>query len=72
VRLERGCYVGAGAVVREGLTVGAGSLVGMGSVVIRDVPPGQVWAGNPARYRREASGLDELVHSAGIRESIDR
>jgi sugar O-acyltransferase (sialic acid O-acetyltransferase NeuD family) len=47
-RLRQGCYVGAGALIREGVTVGAGALVGMGSVVLRDVPPGEVWAGNPA------------------------
>jgi sugar O-acyltransferase (sialic acid O-acetyltransferase NeuD family) len=52
--LERGAYVGAGALVREGVTVGAWSLVGMGSVVLHDVPPGQIWAGNPARYLRSA------------------
>ena len=50
--LERGAYVGAGALVREGVTVGAWSLVGMGSVVLHDVPPGEVWAGVPARFLR--------------------
>ena len=50
--LERGAYVGAGALVREGVTVGAWSLVGMGSVVLHDVPAGEVWAGNPARLIR--------------------
>lgn len=54
VRLAAGCYVGAGALVREGVTVGEGALVGMGSVVLRDVPPGEVWAGNPARRLRPA------------------
>ncbi|MDM4718591.1 acetyltransferase [Micromonospora sp. WMMA1363] len=52
--LRRGAYVGAGALVREGVTVGAGSLVGMGSVVLRDVPDGEIWAGNPARRLRTA------------------
>jgi len=52
--LRTGAYVGAGALVREGVTVGAWSLVGMGSVVLRDVPPGQIWAGNPARLLRHA------------------
>ena len=52
VRVGRGAYLGAGAIVRETRTVGAGSLVGMGSVVLRDVPEGEVWAGNPARYLR--------------------
>jgi sugar O-acyltransferase (sialic acid O-acetyltransferase NeuD family) len=60
VRLARGAYVGAGALIREGVTVGAWSLVGMGSVVLRDVPPGQVWAGSPARFLRAASCSDEL------------
>jgi sugar O-acyltransferase (sialic acid O-acetyltransferase NeuD family) len=52
--LETGAYVGAGALVREGVTVGAWSLVGMGSVVLGDVPPGEIWAGNPARLLRTA------------------
>jgi len=50
--LEEGAYVGAGALVREGVTVGAWSLIGMGSVVLADVPPGEVWVGGPARYLR--------------------
>jgi sugar O-acyltransferase (sialic acid O-acetyltransferase NeuD family) len=44
-----GAYVGSGALVRENITIGCGALVGMGAVVTRDVPPGEVWAGNPAR-----------------------
>lgn len=50
--LSTGAYVGAGALVREGVTVGDWSLIGMGSVVLRDVPPSEVWAGNPARFLR--------------------
>jgi sugar O-acyltransferase (sialic acid O-acetyltransferase NeuD family) len=49
VRVEQGAYLGAGASVRENRTIGAGALVGMGAVVTRDVPPGEVWAGVPAR-----------------------
>ncbi|MFE2552138.1 NeuD/PglB/VioB family sugar acetyltransferase [Streptomyces sp. NPDC059355] len=62
VRLGRGAYVGAGALVRENTTVGAWSLTGMGSTVLADVPPGEVWAGSPARRLRAAGGpaLDEL------------
>ncbi len=52
VVLRPGAYVGAGALIREGVTVGDRSLVGMGSVVLRDVPAGEVWAGNPARRLR--------------------
>jgi sugar O-acyltransferase (sialic acid O-acetyltransferase NeuD family) len=42
-------YIGAGAIIRQGLTIGADSLVGMGTVVTRDVPPGATVIGNPAR-----------------------
>ncbi|WP_328414057.1 acetyltransferase [Micromonospora sp. NBC_00389] len=52
VRIGRGAYLGAGALIRESLTVGANSVIGMGSVVLRDVPPDQVWAGSPARFLR--------------------
>jgi sugar O-acyltransferase (sialic acid O-acetyltransferase NeuD family) len=52
--VETGAYLGAGALIREGVTVGAWSLVGMGSVVLRDVPAGEVWAGTPARFLRAA------------------
>lgn len=49
VSVGAAAYVGSGALIREGRRIGAGALVGMGSVVLRDVPPAQVWAGNPAR-----------------------
>ncbi|GAA3110330.1 acetyltransferase [Streptosporangium carneum] len=52
VRIGACAYVGAGALIREGLTVGARSLVGMGAGVVKDVPPGEVWAGTPARFLR--------------------
>ncbi|PZG12914.1 acetyltransferase [Micromonospora craterilacus] len=52
--LRTGAYVGSGALVREAVTVGEWSLVGMGSVVLCDVPPGEVWVGSPARRLRAA------------------
>jgi sugar O-acyltransferase (sialic acid O-acetyltransferase NeuD family) len=52
VRIGSGAYLGAGALIRESLRVGANSIVGMGSVLLRDVPTGEVWAGNPARLIR--------------------
>ena len=46
-------YLGQGSSVREMLSIGAGAVVGMGSVVLQDVPAGEVWAGVPARRIRE-------------------
>ena len=49
VIIEDNCFVGANAVVIEGIHVGEGAVVAAGSVVINDVPAGAVVAGVPAR-----------------------
>jgi sugar O-acyltransferase (sialic acid O-acetyltransferase NeuD family) len=54
VRVGRGCYLGTGCALIGGISVGDGALVGMGSVVLRDVEPNTVVAGNPARFVRWA------------------
>ena len=48
VRLENRVFVGAGAMIKPGIKVGEGAVIGMGAVVIRDVAPWDVVAGNPA------------------------
>ena len=48
-RIGQGAYIGSGASIRESATIGPGAMVGMGSVVVDDVPPGEIWAGVPAR-----------------------
>ena len=44
-----GAAIGSGAVILGGLRIGAGAFVGAGAVVTRDVAPGSVVIGNPAR-----------------------
>ncbi|MEW6121236.1 MAG: sugar O-acetyltransferase [Pseudomonadota bacterium] len=44
-------WIGGGAILLPGITVGADAVIGAGSVVTRDVAPGAVVVGNPARPR---------------------
>jgi len=50
--IKRGASIGSGATLLCGITVGEHAMIGAGSVVTRDVPPGAVVAGNPARVMR--------------------
>jgi acetyltransferase-like isoleucine patch superfamily enzyme len=45
--------IGSNATILGGINIGDGSIIGAGSVVTRDVPPHQIWAGNPARKLRD-------------------
>jgi UDP-2-acetamido-3-amino-2,3-dideoxy-glucuronate N-acetyltransferase len=47
--VERAAAIGSGALILGGVRVGEGALVGAGAVVTRDVAPGEVVAGSPAR-----------------------
>ncbi len=53
VRLLKGCYLGACCVILPGITVGERAVVGAGAVVTRDVPPGKIVLGVPARVVRD-------------------
>ncbi len=50
--VRRGASIGSSATLLCGITVGEGAVIGAGSVVTKDVPPGAVVAGNPARILR--------------------
>lgn len=41
-------FIGARSVILQGVNIGNGAVIGAGSVVRRNVPEGEIWAGNPA------------------------
>jgi len=52
IRIGRGAWIGARAIILKGVTVGEGAIVGAGSVVTKDVEPFTMVGGNPARLLR--------------------
>ena len=49
VTVEDGVWIGRNAIIFPGVTVGEGSVVAAGSIVMSDVSPFSIVAGNPAR-----------------------
>jgi UDP-2-acetamido-3-amino-2,3-dideoxy-glucuronate N-acetyltransferase len=51
--VKKGASVGSGSTILCNVTIGERAIVGSGSVVTKDVPPGSVVAGNPAKVIRK-------------------
>jgi len=66
-QIGEGAYLGSGALIREGVRIGAWAQIGMGAVVLRDVPDGEVWVGNPAHRLRDVRRPAGLTPEAALR-----
>lgn len=51
--VKKGASIGANSTIICGVTIGEGAMIGAGSVVTKDVPAGEVWIGNPAKFLRK-------------------
>jgi UDP-3-O-[3-hydroxymyristoyl] glucosamine N-acyltransferase len=54
---------GVNACVRPFITIGDDARIGAGAVVVKHVPAGEVWAGNPARPIRSASASEPATEA---------
>ena len=50
VVIEDNVFIGAHAIILKGVRIGQNSVIGAGSVVTKNVPANQIWAGNPAKF----------------------
>ncbi len=51
--VKKGASIGSGSTILSKVTIGENAIVGAGSVVTKDVPPGTIVAGNPAKVLRK-------------------
>lgn len=51
--VKKGASIGANSTILCGITIGENAMIGAGSVVTKDVPAGELWVGNPAKFLKE-------------------
>lgn len=52
-KIRKGASIGAGSTILPGLEIGENAMVGAGSVVTKNIPAGEIWVGNPAKFLRK-------------------
>lgn len=65
IRIEDAAWIGAGAMVLPGITIGAGAIIAAGSVVTRNVEPGAVVGGIPAKLIEGQEGATQFGPESG-------
>lgn len=48
--IKKGASIGSGSVIMGGITIGENSMIGAKSLVLKDVPDGELWYGHPAVF----------------------
>lgn len=59
VRIGARCFIGVSVIVLPGVSIGDDCIIGAGSIVTKDVLPGSVAVGNPARVVRSGIKLNK-------------
>jgi len=57
-RIGKNAIIGAGAILNPGVIIGEGAMIGAGTVVTKDIPPGVIASGVPARVTKKVSQIE--------------
>ena len=67
VIVESNAVIGGGSTIIPGCNVGESSVLGAGSVLTKNLPENQVWAGNPATFVMNRSEYETKRENNGVR-----
>ncbi len=66
VTLENNVWLGDRAIICKGVTIGENSIIGAGAIVVSDIPPNTVAAGNPAKVVKELDPEKDFITRASF------
>ncbi|GAY23622.1 MULTISPECIES: DapH/DapD/GlmU-related protein [Sphingobium] len=61
IRIGRNVWIGRNATILPGVSIGDHSVIAAGAVVFQDVPPRQLWRGNPASFVKHVRAGDDFI-----------
>jgi acetyltransferase-like isoleucine patch superfamily enzyme len=72
--IEPDAWIGYGVIIKAGVTIGRGAIVAAGSVVLTNVPPYEIFAGNPAKkiFERFLHTGDRDIHDTMLARTPTR
>jgi len=70
ITIGENCFIGDSVIVLPCVNIGPNSIVGAGSVVTKDVPPGTVAAGNPARVICSLNEYLEKINTIASKKPV--
>lgn len=50
VKIGKATFLGANVIISNEVSIGDNVIVGSGSVITKDIPDNEIWAGNPAKF----------------------
>ncbi len=75
VEIGENCFIGMNASIKNKVKIGNNVIIGAGAVVLKDVPDGEVWVGNPARQllgrKLDRTKLPEFIISEEDKRFIE-
>jgi acetyltransferase-like isoleucine patch superfamily enzyme len=72
VSLADNVWIGDSTIVCKGVTIGKNSIIGAGSVVVGDVPPNCIAAGNPAKVMKQLDPKEKIVKRAHLFSNAEK
>jgi acetyltransferase-like isoleucine patch superfamily enzyme len=72
IRIGERCFIGGGSTILPGVTVGDEAIVAAAAVVMEDVPPRTIVAGNPARVVRTGIEVGRFGRLKGADENTQK
>ena len=58
VNIEDNVFIGAHTTILKGVKIGKNSIIGSCSLVSKEIPPNEVWGGNPSKFIKKINSSD--------------